>query len=131
MTVLADVLAIGWEPELRGILIVIIAVVMLCGSIYLVLATNLGARLGFLVALAGLAGWMILMGIIWLIYGIGLQGPDPSWAGGAGTHRAPGHRRAVPGRRVRRTVSRCPTDDLRRGGRHRRRPVRRGGLGRC
>ena len=44
------ILAISWEPELRGLLIVIIAVGMLCGSIYLILATNLGARLGFLVA---------------------------------------------------------------------------------
>ena len=32
-------------------------------AIYLILATNLGARLGFLVALAGLAGWMVLMGV--------------------------------------------------------------------
>ena len=48
---MSALLAIGWKPELRGILIVIIAVVVLCGSIYLILATNLGARLGFLVAL--------------------------------------------------------------------------------
>jgi hypothetical protein len=80
VSVLADVLAINWEPELRGILITIIAVALFCGSIYMVLATNLGARLGFLVALTGLAGWMVLMGIIWMIYGIGLRGPDPSWA---------------------------------------------------
>ena len=72
-------LAISWEPELRGILIVIIAFVTLCGSIYLVLATNLGVRLGFLVAFTGLAGWMALMGSIWWVYGIGLKGPEPSW----------------------------------------------------
>ena len=60
---------------------------LFCGSIYLLLATNLGARLGFLVALTGLAGWMTLMGIVWMIYGIGLKGPDPSW-------------KAVPGRTV-------------------------------
>lgn len=79
-SVLASVLAIGWEPELRGLLIVFIAVASLNGTVYLVLATNLGARLGFLVALTGLAGWMALMGVIWLIYGIGLKGPEPSWA---------------------------------------------------
>jgi len=72
-------LAITWEPELRGILIVIIAVTTLCGSVYMVLGTNLGARLGFLVAFTGLAGWMALMGSIWWIYGIGLKGPEPSW----------------------------------------------------
>jgi hypothetical protein len=76
---MSALLAISWEPELRGILIVIISVVTLCGSVYLLLATNLGARLGFLVALTGLAGWMALMGIIWMIYGIGLKGPEPSW----------------------------------------------------
>ena len=80
-------LAITWEPELRGILIVIIATATLCGSIYLVLGTNLGARLGFLVALTGLAGWMALMGAIWWVYGIGLKGPEPSWE-------------AIPGRTV-------------------------------
>ena len=81
MTALAaNVLAVSWEWELRGTLIIIIAVSLFCGSIYLLLATNLGARLGFLVALTGLAGWMTLLGIIWMIYGIGLKGPDPSWA---------------------------------------------------
>jgi hypothetical protein len=79
MAVAANVLAINWEPELRGILIFIISVSLFCGSIYLLLATNLGARLGFLVALTALAGWMTLLGIIWMIYGIGLKGPDPSW----------------------------------------------------
>src|SRR5919106_5520182 len=72
-------LAINWEPELRGVLITVIAIALFCGSIYLVLLTNLGAKLGFLVAFTGLAGWMLLMGIIWMIYGIGLRGPDPSW----------------------------------------------------
>ena len=45
---MSALLAIGWEPELRGIIIVIIAVGTLCGSVYLILGTNLGARLGFL-----------------------------------------------------------------------------------
>ncbi len=74
-----SILAIGWEPELRGIIVTLIGVAVLIGSIYLVLATNLGARLGFLVALCGLSGWMALMGAIWAIYGIGLQGPLGSW----------------------------------------------------
>ena len=72
-------LAINWEPELRGVLIVIIGTAVLMGSVYLILGTNLGARLGFLVALSGLAGWMALMGGIWWIYGIGLKGEDASW----------------------------------------------------
>lgn len=72
-------LAIGWEPELRGLLTVIIGAVILCGSVYAIMATNMGTRLAFLVAAAGLAGWMMLMGIVWMIYGIGLRGPDPTW----------------------------------------------------
>lgn len=79
-----SLLAIGWEPELRGLLTVIIGVVILCGSVYGILATNMGARLAFLVALTGLMGWMMLMGIVWAIYGIGLKGPDPSWQPVAG-----------------------------------------------
>ena len=80
-----SLLAIGWEPELRGLLTVIIAVVILCGSVYGIMATNLGSRLAFLVTLAGLAGWMMLMGAVWMIYGIGLRGPDPTWQPVAGS----------------------------------------------
>ena len=76
-----NLLAIGWEPELRGLLTVVIGAVILMGSVYLILATNMGSRLAFLVTLTGLAGWMMLMGATWWIYGIGLRGPDPSWAG--------------------------------------------------
>lgn len=79
-----NLLAIGWEPELRGLLTVVIAVVILMGSIYLIMLTNMGSRLAFLVVLAGLSGWMVLMGLTWWIYGIGLRGPDPSWAPVAG-----------------------------------------------
>jgi hypothetical protein len=74
-----NLLAIGWEPELRGLLTVIIAVVVLMGSIYLVLTTNIGSRLAFLVTLSAIMGWMTLMGAVWWIYGIGLKGPDPTW----------------------------------------------------
>ncbi len=76
---LSTLLAVNWEPELRGALTVIIGAAVWMGSVYLILGTNLGARLGFLVALTGLAGWMALMGAIWWMYGIGLQGDLPSW----------------------------------------------------
>jgi len=72
-------LAFGWEPEIRGITVVLIIFLVLCGSVYLLLATNLGARLGMLVALAGFFGWMTIMGAIWWVYGIGYQGSLPSW----------------------------------------------------
>lgn len=76
---MSALLSIGWEPELRGLLTVIIGTVALCGSVYLLLGTNLGVRLGFLVAMAGLFGWMLMMGVIWMTYGIGLIGNQPSW----------------------------------------------------
>lgn len=73
------ILSVGWNPELRGLLTVIIGAVALGGSVYLLLATNMGLRLGFLVAFAGLFGWMAAMGAIWWAYGIGLTGRMPSW----------------------------------------------------
>jgi len=76
---LLSTLAINWEPQLRGYTVVMIAVVVLIGGTYLVVGTNLGARLGFLVVLAGLFGWMAAMGAIWWTYGIGLKGREPSW----------------------------------------------------
>jgi hypothetical protein len=75
----ADILAVSWDPGIRGITVVLIAFTVLCGSIYLLLGTNVGARLGMLLAMAGLSGWMMLMGIIWICYGIGLKGKEPSW----------------------------------------------------
>lgn len=75
----AVLLAINWEPELRGVLTVLIGVGVWIGSIYLILGTNLGARLGLMVTLTGLMGWMALMGGIWWIYGIGLKGDAPAW----------------------------------------------------
>jgi hypothetical protein len=75
----AMTLAVTWSPFIRGIVVVLIAVGVLCGGTYVLLLTNLGARLGLLVAMAGLFGWLALMGAVWVIYGIGLKGKDPTW----------------------------------------------------
>jgi hypothetical protein len=64
---------------IRGILFPSIMFIILCGSSYAIMATNMGNRLGFLVAAAGLAGWMFLMAVVWMMYGIGLRGKDPTW----------------------------------------------------
>jgi hypothetical protein len=72
-------LSLPWDPAIRGIAIVAVAVAILCGSVYLLLATNTGTRLGFLIAAAGLAGWMTLMSATWWIYAIGLVGDGPAW----------------------------------------------------
>ena len=70
---------ITWDPQIRGAAILITAVLILPGSVYLLLATNMGARVGFLLAVAGLTGWITVMAVIWMVYGIGLKGRDPSW----------------------------------------------------
>ena len=68
--------------KLRGYFIVVFAVGLFCGSIYLLLATNLGGRLGFLVAFASLSGFLMLLGLIWftnLTPLNALHGPPPHW----------------------------------------------------
>ncbi|MBS1838840.1 MAG: hypothetical protein JST64_14190, partial [Actinobacteria bacterium] len=65
--------AIQFDPHVRGVLVVLVGVGVLVGSVYLLLATNTGIRNGFLIAMAGLFGWMASMGAVWWIYGIGLR----------------------------------------------------------
>lgn len=55
-----------WYPTVQGILVVVAAVVLFCGSAYLLLATDTGARLGFLVAFTGLFGFLVLLSLLWL-----------------------------------------------------------------
>lgn len=76
---LSALLAVSWQPELRGIVVVILMFVVLVGGSYMIVGTNVGARLGLLVILGGFFGWMATMGAIWWTYGIGLKGPEPSW----------------------------------------------------
>lgn len=71
--------AIQFDPNIRGVLVVLTGVVVLIGSVFLLLATNTGVRNGFLIAMTALFGWMFAMGSVWWIYGIGLKGKDPSW----------------------------------------------------
>jgi hypothetical protein len=72
-------LALSWNPQVRGGLYVLIAVVILCGSGVLILGTNLGGRLGFQAAAAGLTGFFVIIGATWWVYGIGPQGKAPTW----------------------------------------------------
>ncbi|MGI8809232.1 MAG: hypothetical protein ACR2KK_15625 [Acidimicrobiales bacterium] len=73
------VLALTWNPQVRGGLYVLTAVVILCGSGALILGTNLGARLGFQAAAAGLTGFFVIIGATWWVYGIGPKGEEPTW----------------------------------------------------
>lgn len=73
--------ALTWDPQIRGALIFITAVVILAGSVFLLLSTNVGVRVGALLALAGLSGWMILLGLLWSFKPstTGPQGRTPVW----------------------------------------------------
>jgi hypothetical protein len=72
-----------WNPTILGVLVTISALGLFCGSVYLLLATNLGARLGFLVAAATLMGFMVLLSMLWWTSGnSGIDPPhgrSPSW----------------------------------------------------
>jgi hypothetical protein len=71
-----------WYPTILGVLVVVAAVVLFAGSLYLLLATNLGARLGFLVAFTGLMGFMVVLTSLWIVTASPLntlKGRIPSW----------------------------------------------------
>jgi len=72
-----------WNPTILGVLVVLSAIGLFCGSAYLLLATNLGGRLGFLVAFASLSGFMVLLSTLWWTSGnSGIDPPhgkSPSW----------------------------------------------------
>ncbi len=71
--------AFSWEPQIKGALYVLIAIVVLPGSAYLLLMTNVGSRLGIQLAAAGFFGWMTVLGGVWWVYGKGPVGVSPTW----------------------------------------------------
>lgn len=81
MTLTHTLAGIAWDPQIRGFLSVAVGVAVLMGSVYLILGTNLGNRLGFLVALTGFFGWMVILGMFWWIKpsAQGPAGTAPSW----------------------------------------------------
>lgn len=70
---------IGFDPQIRGALVVAVGVIVLFGSLFMILATNHGVRLGALIALTGFFGWMVIMGGFWWVRGIGFVGDSVSW----------------------------------------------------
>ena len=71
-----------WYPTILGVLVVVAAVALFMGTVYILLATNLGSRLGFLVTAAGLSGFMVLLSLLWLTNPSPvntLKGRIPAW----------------------------------------------------
>ncbi|MDQ6616860.1 MAG: hypothetical protein M3083_19465 [Actinomycetota bacterium] len=55
-----------WDPFIRGVVITALFVVLLPGSVYLVLSTDVGGRLGFLLMAAGTSGMLCLLALLWM-----------------------------------------------------------------
>jgi hypothetical protein len=73
---------LDFADQLRGYGVAIFAVGLFCGSIYLLLATDLGGRLGFMVAFTGVTGFLMLLALIWFTNFTplnALHGPPPTW----------------------------------------------------
>jgi hypothetical protein len=71
-----------WYPTILGFLVVLAGIGLFCGSAYVLLGTNLGARLGFLVAYTGLMGFMVLLTVLWITTQSPLntlKGSIPAW----------------------------------------------------
>ena len=72
-----------WYPLILGVLVVVSAITLFIGSIYLLLGTNLGARLGFLVTFTCLMGFMLILSTLWLTTASPLESPKgrvSSWS---------------------------------------------------
>ncbi len=80
LAVVASLLAqFSWDPQVRGLVIVLFAITVLPGSVFLITSTNVGARLGFLITVAGLSGFCSMLGLLWTLNAGGLVGRQPSW----------------------------------------------------
>lgn len=79
MASLEVIAGLAWDPEIRGFMAVFAGVVVLMGSVWLLVALNTGTRLGTLISAAAFFGWMVIMAIVWWMYGIGWAGNNPTW----------------------------------------------------
>jgi hypothetical protein len=71
-----------WYPTILGVLVVVAGILLFVGSIYLILGTNMGARLAFLVTFTGFMGLMVLMTALWITTSSPLntlRGSVPAW----------------------------------------------------
>ena len=59
----------------KGVGVVLMALILFVGSVYLVLTAVLGRWMGYLVVMVAFSGWMILLSALWA-FGFYSQGPD-------------------------------------------------------
>lgn len=71
-----------WYPTILGVLVVVSAGLLFVGSIYLILGTNMGARLAFLATFAAIMGFMVVLSGLWITTASPLntlRGSVPKW----------------------------------------------------
>ncbi|MFM8303531.1 MAG: hypothetical protein ACKOA9_04425 [Actinomycetota bacterium] len=71
-----------WYPTILGVLVVVAAAILFVGSIYLLLGTNMGARLAFLATFSALTGFMVVLSGLWITTASPLntlRGSVPAW----------------------------------------------------
>ena len=79
LSAMSALAAISFDNEVRGLLTVLLGSAILMGSVWLIISTNTGFRLGSLIAISAIFGWTAMMALLWALYGIGLQGARPVW----------------------------------------------------
>jgi hypothetical protein len=73
------------RTNIEGTLVVVMAVVLFCGSVYLLLSAVFGLRMAYLVAATGLFAFMIILSAIWAFGApgtpkyLGPKGKLPAW----------------------------------------------------
>lgn len=70
-----------WNPYLKGALVALLAIGLFVGAAYLLLYTNVGSRLGFLLTAAAFSGFIAVLSIFWITgqFPNGPLGPAASW----------------------------------------------------
>ncbi|MSO78327.1 MAG: hypothetical protein EXQ79_01830 [Acidimicrobiia bacterium] len=71
-----------WYPTILGFLVVFFALALFVGLIWLLLGTNLGARLGFLISFTAVTGFGVVLTLLWLTTASPLntiKGRIPEW----------------------------------------------------
>lgn len=71
----------GEWHDIRAILVVLVAIIVLIGSIYMLLASNFGARLGYLILMVSFCGFTTILSLMWLV---GAPGTAPGLGPRAG-----------------------------------------------
>lgn len=62
-----------------GVLIAVFAILLFHGSVYALVALNLGWRFGYWVTAASFFGLFTILASFWVVSALGPRGPEPSW----------------------------------------------------